>query len=171
MLYKYAAPVWNPHHQTEINRKEKVKRTAARWACRHWRNQSHIGEMLDELQWPELQERRQQASLTFFYKMHDNLVTIETGVPGPTAFRITARMHTRMGWNFLSFPGQLQLRMDLQPKLSLRRQLIGLSPKYNDLWLGRDMTWYACPWGLLVNSFNWGGFVKDLYCYLFSCLF
>ena len=59
---EYAAPIWNPHHQTEINRIEKVQRTAARWACRRWRNQSHVGEMLEELQWPELQERRQQAS-------------------------------------------------------------------------------------------------------------
>ena len=56
---------------------ENVPRTAARWACRRWRNQSHIGDMLDELQWPELQERRQQASLTFFFKMHNNLVTID----------------------------------------------------------------------------------------------
>ena len=30
-----------------------------------------------ELQWPELQERRQQASLTFFNKIHNNLVTID----------------------------------------------------------------------------------------------
>ena len=41
-----------PHHQTEINRIEKVQRTAACWACRRWRNQSHVGEMLEELQWP-----------------------------------------------------------------------------------------------------------------------
>ena len=49
--------------------------------------------MLDELQWPELQKRRQQskmisndleliqsdpqASLTLFYKIHNNLVTID----------------------------------------------------------------------------------------------
>ena len=33
--------------------------------------------MLDELQWPELKERRQQASLTFFYKIHNNLVIID----------------------------------------------------------------------------------------------
>ena len=56
-----------PHHQNEIDRKEKVQRIAARWTCRRWRNQSHVGEMLDELQWPTLQERRQQASLTLFY--------------------------------------------------------------------------------------------------------
>ena len=33
--------------------------------------------MLEELRWPELQEWRQQASLTFFYKIHDNLVIID----------------------------------------------------------------------------------------------
>ena len=74
-------------------------------------------------------------------------------------------MHIWTCWNFLSSPGQLQLGIDLHPKLSLRIQLI--SPKYNNLVLGSDMAWYACPWGLLVNSLNWGGFVKDLYCYLF----
>ena len=44
---EYPAPIWNPHHQTEINRIEKVKRTAAYWACRRWRYQSHVGEMLE----------------------------------------------------------------------------------------------------------------------------
>ena len=63
---EYTAPIWNLHHQTEINRIKKVQRTAACWSCRRWHNQS--------LQWPELQERRQQASLTFFYKIHNNIV-------------------------------------------------------------------------------------------------
>ena len=47
--FEYAAPIWNPHNQTEIDRIEKVQRTAARWACRRWRNESHVGEMLEEL--------------------------------------------------------------------------------------------------------------------------
>ena len=74
---EYAAPFWMPHHQKEIDRIEKVQRTAARWTCRRWRNQSHVGEMLDELQWPTLRERRQQASLTLFYKIHNNLAIID----------------------------------------------------------------------------------------------
>ena len=74
--------------------------------------------------------------------------------------------------NFLSSPGQLPLGMDLQPKLSLRRQLMGLSPKYNDLGLGRDMAWYACLWGLLVSSFNCGGLICQRFVLLsFSCFF
>ena len=74
---EYTAPVWMPHHQKEIDRIKKVQRTVARWTCRRWRNQSHVGEMLDELQWPTLQERRQQASLTLFYKIHNNLALID----------------------------------------------------------------------------------------------
>ena len=74
---KYAASVWNPHHQTDINRIEKVQRTAVCWTCRRWRNQSHVAEKLEELQWPEPKKRRQQASLTFFYKIHINLVNTD----------------------------------------------------------------------------------------------
>ena len=69
---RVCSTIWNPQQQTEIDKIVKVQSTAARW-----RNQSHVGEMLAELQWPELQERKQQASLTFFYKIHNNLVTID----------------------------------------------------------------------------------------------
>ena len=125
---------------------------------------SAVGEMLEELQWPELQERRQQASLIFFYKIHKNLVTTDkTEAGGNREYQIPPL--------FLSSPGQYQLEMDLLSKLSLLRQLIGLSAKCNDLGLCMDMAWYACPWGLLANSFNWGGFVKDFYCYLFLVFF
>ena len=123
-----------------------------RWACRRWHNQSHFGEMLDELQWPELQELWQQASLTFFYKMHNNLVTVDKNRYLSEAGNRRTRSHPfqyhrpnaytdRLKF---SFPGQLQLGMDLQPKLSLRRKLMGLSSKYNDLGLGRDMAWCVC---------------------------
>ena len=47
---------------------EKVQRTADRWTCRRWRNTSSVGEMLDELQWPTLEARRDQSSLLFFHK-------------------------------------------------------------------------------------------------------
>ena len=49
---------------------EKVQRTAARWTCRRWRNTSSVGEMLDELQWPTLEARRDQSSLLFSHKIH-----------------------------------------------------------------------------------------------------
>ena len=62
----YAAPIWHPYHETQIAQVEKVQRTAARWPCRRWRNTSSVGDMLDELEWPSLEARREQSILTFF---------------------------------------------------------------------------------------------------------
>ena len=55
---EYAAPIWHPYHKTQIGHVEKVQRTAARWTCRRWRN----GDMLDELEWPSLETRREQQN-------------------------------------------------------------------------------------------------------------
>ena len=46
---EYAAPIWSPYSKLQINEVEKVKRTAAHWTYRGWRNTSGVREMLDEL--------------------------------------------------------------------------------------------------------------------------
>ena len=74
---EYAAPIWHPYHDTQIAQVEKVQRTAARWTCRRWRNTSSVGNMLDELEWPSLEARREQSSLTFFYKIHSGTVSLD----------------------------------------------------------------------------------------------
>ena len=75
---EYAAPIWNPYHKLQIQEVEKVQRTAARWTCRRWRNTSSVvGDMLDELEWPSLEARREQSSLTFFYKIHSRTVSLD----------------------------------------------------------------------------------------------
>ena len=48
-----------------------------RWTCRRWRNTSSVGEMLDELEWPSLEARRDQSSLLLFHKIHSGAVSIE----------------------------------------------------------------------------------------------
>ena len=75
---EYTAPIWSPHSKLQINQIEKVQRTAARWKCRRWRNTSSVGEMLDELQWPSLEARRDQSSLLLFHKIHCGAAAIET---------------------------------------------------------------------------------------------
>ena len=74
---EYAAHIWNPYHKLQIQEVEKVQRTAARWTCRHWRNTSSVSDMLDELEWPSLEARREQSSLTFFYKIHSGTVSLD----------------------------------------------------------------------------------------------
>ena len=49
---------------------KRQKRTVAGWTCKKWRNTSCVGEMLDELEWPSLEARREQSSLLLFHKVH-----------------------------------------------------------------------------------------------------
>ena len=74
---EYAAPIGSPYSKLQINQVEKVQRTAARWTCGRWRNTSSAGEMLDELEWPSLEARRDRSSLLLFHKIHSGSVSIE----------------------------------------------------------------------------------------------
>ena len=90
---EYAAPIWHPYHETQIGHVEKVQRTAARWTCRRWRNTSSVGDMLDDLEWPSLETRREQSSLAFFYKIHTGTVDLDKDkylTPAPNLRRTRA---------------------------------------------------------------------------------
>ena len=90
---EYAAPIWHPYHETQIGQVEKVQRTAARWTCRRWRNTSSVVDMLDDLEWPSLETRREQSSLTFFYKIHSGTVYLDKDkylTPAPNLRRTRA---------------------------------------------------------------------------------
>ena len=90
---EYAAPIWHPYHEPQIGQVEKVQRTAARWTCRRWRNTSSVGDMLDDLEWPSLETRREQSSLTFFYKIHSGTVDLDKDkylTPAPNLRRTRA---------------------------------------------------------------------------------
>ena len=67
---EYAAPIWHPYN-------EWVQKTAARWTCRRWRNRSSVDDMLDELEWPSLEDHRVKSSLIFFYKIHSGTVSLD----------------------------------------------------------------------------------------------
>ena len=74
---EYAAPIWSPYSKLQINQVEKVQRTAARSTCSRWRNTSSVSEILDELEWPSLEARRNRSSLRLFHKLHPGAVSIE----------------------------------------------------------------------------------------------
>ena len=74
---EYAAPIWSFFSKLQINQVEKVQRIAARWTCRRWRNTSSVGEMLDDLEWPSLEARRDRSSLLLFHNIHSGAVSRE----------------------------------------------------------------------------------------------
>ena len=74
---EYAAPILHPYHDTQIAQIEKLQRTAARLTYSRWRNTSSVSDMLNELEWPSPEARREQSSLTFFYKIYSGTVSLD----------------------------------------------------------------------------------------------
>ena len=116
---EYAAPIWHPYHKSQIGQVEKVQRTAARWTCRRWRNTSSVGDMLDDLEWPSLETRRQQSSLTFFYKIHSGTVSLDKHkclTPAPNLRRTRASHESQYTRYFANSDA---LKSSFSPGLSL----------------------------------------------------
>ena len=64
VIREYAAPVWDPHHSTLIDKIEKVQRFALRMASKQWN--SDYATLLAWSGLPTLQSRRRVLSLCFF---------------------------------------------------------------------------------------------------------
>ena len=73
---EYAATVWDPYYQQEIDSIENIQRRAARFILNDYksRHEGAVTEMLSKLELPSLQERRRQLRLTMFYKISNGLV-------------------------------------------------------------------------------------------------
>ena len=61
--------------------------------------------MLDELEWPSLKTRREQSSLTFFYKIHSGTVSLDKDkylTPAPN-LRRTRASHESQYTRYLAY--------------------------------------------------------------------
>ena len=75
-LLVYTTYVWDPYHEGDINKLEKVQRNAARFVKNDYTRQSSVTAMMDDLRWKPLQHRRRESRLILFYKIVNNLVAI-----------------------------------------------------------------------------------------------
>ena len=64
-ILEYASAVWDPHQQYLINNIEMVQRRAARWVKQDYRQTSSVSNMLYDLQWSTLHERRKCCRLSY----------------------------------------------------------------------------------------------------------
>ena len=84
---------------------EKVQKTAARWTCRRCRNRSSVDDMLGELEWPSLKDRRVKSSLAFFYKIHSGTVSLDKDrhlTPAPN-LRSTRASHDSQYTRYMAY--------------------------------------------------------------------
>ena len=64
---EYSCSVWHPHKKSNKDKIEKVQRRAARFVSINFRRKASVSEMLHELGWQSLDDRRQDQRLVLFF--------------------------------------------------------------------------------------------------------
>ena len=75
---EYAAASWDPYTARDITQLEKVQRRAARFAKSDFQRTTSVTQLLTELDWSQLADRRRVARLSMFFKAVHGLVAIPT---------------------------------------------------------------------------------------------
>ena len=73
---EYAATVWDPHAQNNIQKIEAAQRRAARFVTNNNNTTSSVTAMMEQLQWESLQQRRMRAKVVMTYRILHSLVAI-----------------------------------------------------------------------------------------------
>ena len=94
---EYAFSSLEPLHERNKSKIEKVQKRAARWVSNDYSTYSSVTDMLSNLGWRSLENRRIDARLTMFYKIVYGLVAI----PLPSYF-VRPEVYTRH-MHFLSY--------------------------------------------------------------------
>ena len=76
-LLEYASSVWDPHTTADIHKIEMVQRRAARFVIGNYRQTSGtVTNILQQLNWPTLEQRRKESRLINVYKIQHENITI-----------------------------------------------------------------------------------------------
>ena len=73
---EYASTLWSPHTAIDITKLEAVQRRSARWATRDYQRTSSVTQMINDLNWHTLEQRRVDSRLTLMYKITYDLEAI-----------------------------------------------------------------------------------------------
>ena len=71
---EYASSVWHPYTAENINKLEGVQRRSARFVCNKYSRKESVTSMLDDLEWPPLQQRRAESRLALFHRIVNGTV-------------------------------------------------------------------------------------------------
>ncbi len=104
-ILEYASVVWAPHTKCLITMLEKIQRRAARFVCNNYSRYNSVTDMLNLLNWQSLEQRRNQVKSIMFYKIINNIVSVNLHQYLQPSVAITRGHHLR----FI----QLQARVDV----------------------------------------------------------
>ena len=87
---EYSSIVWDPHFQKDIDALQKIQCMAARFVTNNYLRDYSVTDMIHELNWQSLEDRRRDARLVMFFKTVNRLVAIDPShylTPGPSFTR------------------------------------------------------------------------------------
>ena len=73
---EYASAVWDPHTKVWTYQIEQVQRRASRWTVSNYDWQASATQIVQDLGWCKLEQRRADARLCLFYKVVHGLVAV-----------------------------------------------------------------------------------------------
>ena len=96
---EYCSAIWDPYYLTDIKKIEMIQHRVVRFVLNkpwHKLSQGHdsVTEMLTNLGWPELEERRKFARLTLLFKIMRGLLEVPAQcIPQLTPYAATRAHH------------------------------------------------------------------------------
>ena len=77
-ILEYASIIWDPHTDTNIHKLEMVQRRSARHIMHNYTRHASVTTMLQHLDLPTLQQRRQHSKIIMLYRIRHQLASIPT---------------------------------------------------------------------------------------------
>ena len=77
-ILEYASIIWDPHTASNINKLETVQRRSARHIMHNYSRHASVTTMLQHLNLPTLQQRRQHSKIIMLYRITHKLASIPT---------------------------------------------------------------------------------------------
>ncbi|XP_072023338.1 uncharacterized protein [Amphiura filiformis] len=75
-IIEYSSIIWDPSTSCNVQKLEMVQRRFARFVYGDYRTTSSVTAMLNQLQWPTLQERRAQTKVVMMFRIVNHLVDV-----------------------------------------------------------------------------------------------
>ena len=85
---EYGAVIWDPYHKVDIDKLEKIQRRAARFVQGDYKQTSSVTAMIDNLEWPSLEERRKQLRINYLIKIMTGKVAVKQDLLIPATNRL-----------------------------------------------------------------------------------
>ena len=121
-ILEYASIIWDPHTASNINKLETVQRRSARHIMHNYSRHASVTTMLQHLDLPTLQQRRQHSKIIMLYRITHKLASIPTATYIAPSTRNTqhyilpyARTHV---FKTSFFPSTIKIWNNLQPVIT-----------------------------------------------------